>query len=219
MPVDVHLADIVDAIVEEMETVTQLRDQALQHSRSLIRTCARAIRAMHRHERDQAEALLREADALAQALTVPLVDYPALYHAGYTQDALKELVEAHLLLAFLQDRPLPTPQSLGIPSATYLLGLTEAATELRRFALDLMRQDRVAEAEPYLAIMDDVYGLLLTVDFPDAVTGGLRRQTDVLRGVLERTRGDLTMSLRQERLRHALAELEALMEKENHRGA
>ncbi len=209
MPADPHLTEIVESIIQELDALTQVRDRALQHSRSLIRTCARAIRAMHRHEWDTAQALLAEAQELARALTEPLGPYPALYYSGYTQDALKELVEAHLLSALLRDRPIPTPADLAVPSSTYLLGLTEAATELRRFALDLMRRDRVAEAEPYLAIMDEIYGLLLTVDFPDAVTGGLRRQTDVLRGVVERTRGDLTLSLRQERLRAALTRLEA----------
>ncbi len=212
MPLDPRLTEIVESIIQELDDLTQVRDQALQHSRSLIRTCARAIRAMHRHEWDTAQALLEEAQELARALTEPLARYPILYHSGYTQDALKELVEAHLLSALLRDLPIPTPADLAVPSSTYLLGLTEAATELRRFALDLMRQDRVSEAEPYLAIMDEIYGLLLTVDFPDGVTGGLRRQTDVLRGVVERTRGDLTLSLRQERLRGALSRLEARLD-------
>jgi len=134
-----------------------------------------------------------------------------LYEAGYTQDALKELAEAHLLYVFVHGEqgehpePLPGPTDLGIPAAAYLNGLAEAASELRRFILDLIRLGRTTEAEPYLVVMDDVYSHLVTMDFPDALTGGLRRTTDALRAVLERTRGDLTVAVRQEELQVALA--------------
>ena len=202
------LADVVDAITQQMEEVSQLRDGTLSRSRRLIRDCAHSIRAMHRHELDKAEEMLAAARRDAQAMVQPLAEYPALYHAGYTQDALKELVEAHLLYAFITAGQLAAPEELGVTGATYLKGLTEAATEMRRFALDLMRQDRVEEAAPFLTMMDDIYSLLLTVDFPDAITGGLRRQTDVLRGVLERTRGDLTTAMRQEKMQAALRRVE-----------
>ncbi len=199
---------IVDEITQQMEEISQLRDGTLSRSRRLIRDCAHSIRAMHRHELATAEEMLAAARRDAQAMVEPLADHPELYHVGYTQDALKELVEAHLLYAFITGGPLPAPAELAVTGATYLKGLTEAATEMRRFALDLMRQDRVEEADPYLAMMDEIYSLLVTVDFPDAVTGGLRRQTDVLRGVLERTRGDLTTAMRQEKMQAALRRVE-----------
>ena len=202
------LAEVVDLITRQMEEVSELRDGALSRSRRLIRDCGRSIRAMHRHELGKAEKMLAAARRDAQAMVKALVDYPDLYHAGYTQDALKELVESHLLYAFITGGPLVTPDDLTVPGATYLKGLTEAATEMRRFALDLMRQDRVEEAAPFLTMMDEIYSLLITVDFPDAVTGGLRRQTDVLRGVLERTRGDLTTAMRQEKMQAALRRVE-----------
>jgi translin len=202
------LAGIIDEITQQMEEISQLRDGTLSRSRRLIRDCAHSIRAMHRHELAQAEEMLAAARRDAQAMVEPLADFPDLYHAGYTQDALKELVEAHLLYAFITGGPLPTPDDLHVTGAAYLKGLTEAATEMRRFALDLMRQDRVEEAAPYLQMMDEIYSLLLTVDFPDAVTGGLRRQTDVLRGVLERTRGDMTTAMRQEKMQAALRRVE-----------
>ena len=207
-PALADLAAAVDGITQRMERISQLRDGALSRSRRLVRDCAHSIRAMHRHELAQAEEMLAAARRDAQAMVEPLADFPDLYHAGYTQDALKELVEAHLLYAFITDGPLPTPDDLHVTGAAYLKGLTEAATEMRRFALDLMRQDRVEEAAPYLQMMDEIYSLLLTVDFPDAVTGGLRRQTDVLRGVLERTRGDLTTAIRQEKMQAALRRVE-----------
>ncbi len=202
------LAGVVDAITREMEEFSRVRDDMLARSRSLIRDCAHSIRAMHRHELEEAERMLAAARQDAQAMVEPLAGYPDLYHGGSTQDALKELVEAHLLYAFITGGALTTPEELGVTGATYLKGLTEAATEMRRFALDLMRQDRVEEAATYLERMDEIYSLLVTVDFPDAITKGLRRQTDVLRGVLERTRGDLTTAVRQEKMQAALRRVE-----------
>ena len=202
------LADVIGEITQQMEAISQLRDGTLSRSRSLIRDCAHCIRAMHRHELARAEEMLAAIRRDAQEMVEPLADFPDLYHTGYTQDALKELVEAHLLYAFITDGPLATPDELAVTGATYLKGLTEAATEMRRFALDLMRQDRVEEAAPFLTMMDEIYSLLVTVDFADAITGGLRRQTDVLRGVLERTRGDLTTAMRQETMRAALRRVE-----------
>jgi len=203
-----ELVTVFDEIIQQMEQINHLRDETLSRSRRLIRDCAHSIRAIHRHELSKAQEMLAAARQDAHSMVEPLADFPGLYHAGYTQDALKELVEAHLLYDFITDGPLSTPDDLQVTGATYLKGMTEAATEMRRFALDLMRQDRVKEAEPYLQIMDEIYSLLVTVDFPDAVSGGLRRQTDVLRGVLERTRGDLTTAMRQEKMQAALQRVE-----------
>ena len=140
-----------------------------------------------------------------------LVDYPDLCHAGYTQDALKEYVEARTVFSFVTGGPLPAPAELAVPPAAYLKGLAEAASEMRRHSLDLMRQNKLDRAEEMLVIMDDVYSQLITVDYPDAITGGLRRTTDMLRGVVQRTRGDLTTALRQELMREALREFEERM--------
>ncbi len=211
------LADIAEAIRRDLNERNAARDRALTQSRELIRHCAECIRAIHRHEWESASARLEAIDRDAEAMRATTAPYPDLAHAGYTQDALKERVEAHLTYAMVRALPLPTPQALQVESATYLNGLAEAASELRRFILDIMRREEAHsdEAERLLAWMDaaeletivDV-DLLITFDFPDAITGGLRRATDVLRGVLERTRGDLTTSLRQQQLQDALSRLE-----------
>lgn len=202
------LLEIVESIRQEFIKTNELRDETLRLSRALVRSCANAIRAIHRHEWAEAEPLLQEARADAKTMVEPLASHPALYHAGYTQDALKELVEAHVVYAIVRGAPLPQPAALYVTGSTYLRGLSEAATEMRRFVLDLMRQGQVLEAEPYLAHMDEIYSQLLTIDFPDAITDGLRRHTDVLRGVLERTRGDLTLAIRQDQMRQALQSFE-----------
>jgi translin len=147
---------------------------------------------------------MRQGVATLKAFLAP---YPELYFAGYTQDALKEYVEAHLTLALVMGEPFPTPEELGAEDAAYTKGMAEAATEMRRRLLDILRKGYSDEAEGLLESMDAIYTELVTFDFPDAVTYGLRRQTDLVRGVLERTRGDMTMSLRQHHLASALKEL------------
>src|SRR6185503_15148595 len=173
-----------------------------------VRQCANAIRAVHRGQFAQAQTLLREATQTAQGLRAGLVDHPDLLFAGYTQDALKEYAEAALVYAFLHGDAPPGPAALQVEPAAYLNGLAEAASELRRAILDGLRSGQVARGEALLAVMDDVYAMLVTVDYPDAITGGLRRTTDALRAVLERTRGDMTAALRQEQLTAALAALQ-----------
>lgn len=202
------LDEIVETIRQELTETNAQRDETLRQSRTLIRSCANAIRAIHRHDWAEATELLTTARTEAQEMIAPLAPYPALYHAGYTQDALKELVEAHVVYALVRGEAMPTPAMLNVTGATYLRGLSEAATEMRRFVLDLMRQGQVLEAQPYLAAMDEIYSHLLTIDFPDSITDGLRRLTDVLRGVLERTRGDLTLAIRQDQMREILRSFE-----------
>jgi translin len=204
-----ELETIIEEIRAEFEAKSAVRDSALQRSRTLIRYCANAIRAVHRSDFAEAESLLATARAAAREMVADLEPYPDLYHAGYTQDALKEYVEAEMVYAFTKNGHLPTPSEVGVPSPAYLKGLAEAASELRRHSLDLMRKNELQRSEEMLGIMDDVYSQLMTVDFPDAITGGLRRTTDMLRGVVQRTRGDLTTAFRQEMMRQALQDFEA----------
>ncbi len=205
---DIILEAIVEDVQADFEAKNSARDAALQRSRALIRNCANAIRAAHRGDFEESRALLQVARDAAREMRADLVPYPDLYHAGYTQDALKEYVEAEVVYAFIKGGELPTPTELEVESAAYLKGLAEAASEMRRHSLDLMRQNRLERAEEIMGVMDEVYGQLLTIDYPDAITGGLRRTTDMLRGVVERTRGDLTTAFRQEMMRQALREFE-----------
>lgn len=207
-----NLHGIAERLIAELDAKSQVRDEALLISRKLIRSCADSIRAVHREERAKAESLLATARQMADELKAQVQDYPDLYHAGYTQDALKEFVEASATLALVYDEPLPEPEALGVEPATYFNGLGEAASELRRRILDIIRHGSLDEGERCLHAMDEIYGVLVTVDFPSALTGGLRRTTDLVRGVLERTRGDLTMSLRQAKMQEALGDFEARMD-------
>ncbi len=203
-----QLEPIADNIRQTFEEVNTARDLAYQRSRQLTRVCARSIRAIHREEWDLAHELMGEARTAAEEMVAGVDNFPALYYAGYTQDALKEYVEANLTYALVRDRPLPTPEELKVEDNTWLNGLAEAATELRRRILDIIRREHAGEVEQLLDKMDEIYSVLVTFDYSDSITGGLRRRTDILRSVLERTRGDVTTSLRQAALEEALETLE-----------
>jgi translin len=209
-----NLNTIIDHIRTELESRSDVRDHAIRRSRQLIRYCANSIRAMHRGEFDQAREILGTARQAAVQMVDDVQDYPGVFRAGYTQDALKELVEACAVYAMLHREPIPTPDNLGVrvDYPAYLKGLAEAASEMRRAILDTIRKGDLERGETLLEDMQEIYAAMTTIDFPDAVTGGLRRTTDSLRAVLERTRGDLTVTKQQEKLRRALVEFEARMQ-------
>jgi translin len=188
----------------EFDRKNAAREQALRWSRELVRTCANSIRAVHRHEFASAQTLLEEAHTLNERIRESLAQHPDLYWTGYVQDAQKELAEACCTVALAKRAPLPDPEKLGIAPAAFLNGLGEAVGEARRYVLDLLRRGEADGCEWLLGAMDDIYGLLVTLDYPDALTGGLRRTTDNTRGILEKTRGDLTLALRQAALVAAL---------------
>ncbi|MBI4497167.1 MAG: haloacid dehalogenase [Chloroflexi bacterium] len=184
------------------------RETALRQTREVIRTSANAIRAVHRREFVQARTMLQHAHGLLRETAAVLAGHQDIYHAGFVHDAAKEFAEASLTLALVAGEPLPDPETLGVEYQAYLNGAGEAVGELRRHLLDLIRHGDIARCEAVLEWMDDIYAVLVTMDFPEAVTGGLRRTTDAVRGILERTRGDLTTALAQARLERKLAEWE-----------
>ena len=206
------LEDIAERIHCSFEVCTTERDRALAQARTLTRHCANAIRAVHRDENELARQHLEEARLLAQSLRENLAGLPDLFYAGYTQDALKEYAEASMVYALINNNDFPTPEDLLLEPATYLQGLADAVGELRRRTLDMLLKDNPAEAERLLGEMDDIYAVLVTMDYPDAITGGLRRLTDVARSIIERTRGDLTLSLRQEHLEDSIRKLETRLD-------
>lgn len=199
---------IVERIISRLDEMHAAREQAVSAGRDIIRTSANAIRALHRGDGATATALLDVAATKAHAIRTATAAHPNVYWAGYVQDAMKEYAEAAITAAILRNATVPSPEALGVEDAAYLNGLAEAASELRRDCLDALRADATTQAIRLLDQMDTVYNELVTVDFPDAITGGLRRTTDQLRAVLERTRGDVTLSVRQDHLAKALRAME-----------
>jgi translin len=203
----------LDAMAEKIRKVLSEKDEArekmLPLCRDSIRYSSTAIRSVHRHEFDEAEKLVKSARSVLTEAEKSIVNCPELGSAGAVKDAQKEMAEASITLALVNGREIPAPEDLGVDVAAYLNGLGEAVGEIRRYLLDGMRQGDLSRGEELLGIMDDVYSMLVTMDFPDALTGGLRRTTDMVRGVLEKTRSDLTLVIRQKALEEKIANYES----------
>lgn len=204
-PLSAQVADIIG----RFETQAAIRDRAIAESRLIVRLAANTIRATHRREHDEADKLYAEAHDRLSTMLAEVRDHPNLYWSGYVQDAVKEYAEAGITAAIIRGEEIPGPQAVRAEDPAYLNALSESASELRRQILDQLRNDAFDEAERLFQVMNEVYDQLVTVDFADAITGGLRRSTDQLRGVLERTRGDLTLTMRQQRLEAVLRSVEA----------
>ena len=203
-PMSASLAERIDDVRASLAAANDAREVALPGCRAVIRLCGSSIKAVHRLQFERASQLAADAETELRAVQAALADHPAIEHAGFLHDAEKEYVEARAVRAFVDGEQLPSAQELGVGGAAYLRGLAEAASELRRHLLDRLRDGDVERAEELLGLMDDTYDALSTVDFPDAVTYGLRRTLDALRAVLERSRGDLTSAVLQHRLQRAI---------------
>lgn len=202
------LNEIAESVRGYLDSKHRAREEALPLTREVIRFSANAIRAVHRGEFDAAEELIAKGRANLDRARAGLADHPDIFYAGFVHDAQKEFAEANCTLALIAGRPLPTPELLGVMQASYMNGLAEAIGELRRHLLDALRQGDIDHCEEALAAMGDIYDVLVTMDYPEAVTSGLRRNTDAMRGILERTRGDFTMAAVQRRLEARIAEME-----------
>ena len=202
-----NLEKIAEQVRRNFTELDAAREKALPCCREVIRNCSQAIRAVHRQEFEQAAGLLKAARSLLNEVEQTAADYDGLKYTGFFRDAQKEYAEGSILLSVVNRKQIPSPEELGIDDAAYLNGLGEAVGELRRYLLDSMRQGDVSRGEELLRVMDDVYSVLVTIDFPDAITGGLRRTTDMVRGVLERTRSDLTILVRQKDLENRLEQI------------
>jgi translin len=203
------LETVVEEIRVDFEAKHHAREEGLASCREALRLSANAIRAVHREEFATAEQILQRAAELLKRAKGALSAHPDIFHAGFVHDSQKEYAEACLTLALIDGRPLPAPDDLDVGYSAYLNGMGEAVGELRRHLLDSLRGGNIDRCERLLSIMDDIYGVLVTFDYPEALTGGLRRTADAVRGILERTRGDLTVAVRQRDLERKLGELES----------
>ena len=207
-----RLTDNLDSIADRLRAGFSAKDAArekvLPLCRESIRYSGNAIRAVHRQELDKARALLQSARQLLNEAGQAINADNELGRTGFFRDAQKEFTEGSVTLALVTGEQTPDPDELGVDHAAYLHGLSDAVGELRRYLLDSMRKGDLSRGEELLSAMDDIYNILVTMDFPDAITGGLRRATDMVRGVLERTRSDLTLTIRQKELEDRLGKIE-----------
>ena len=208
-----QLESVGQKAIEYLGLKHAARERALPKSRAAIRFCANSIRATHRQEFQSAQELLAQASALLKEMELDLQDHKDIFYAGFVQDAQKEYAEAATFAALTQGRSLPEVSELSIGWAPYLNGLGEMVGEMRRYVLDQLRRGNLDECEVFLQHMDDVYALLTTVDYPDAITLGLRRTTDTARSILEKTRGDLTVAVSQAQLQQRMLALQQELQK------
>ena len=200
-----NLEAIAEKIRLHLSSKDIAREDVLPLCREIIRYSANTIRAIHRQESSKAELFLNSARAALQKLTSGINErHNDLRYSGFVHDAQKEFAEACITLAIITNKPLPDPDDIGVSYPAYLNGLGETVGELRRYLLDSLRRNDLSQCEELLTTMDDIYSTLVTMDFPDAITYGLRRTTDSVRGILEKTRGDLTLVLRQKSLEERL---------------
>jgi translin len=199
-----ELSGLIEPVRRTLDDAHAAREDGLAAARRVIRTSGSAIRTVHRLDIDRARELIAEAGAALGAAQAVLEPFPAVSNAGFLHDAAKEYVEARITLAVVVGEPLPGPGELGVENTAWLRGTAEAASELRRHLLDRLRAGDLQQGEEMLQVMDDIYDVLVGIDYPDALTNGLRRTLDALRAVLERTRGDVTTTVLQMRLQTAL---------------
>ena len=208
-PRDESLSKVTEKAIEDFSAKHSARELGLRISREVIRLLANTIRAVHRREFDQARELLAQAGSKLTEAGPILNEWPEIYYAGFLADSRKEYSEASITLALLSGGQIPGQTELGVETEPYLNGMGEVIGELRRFILDSLRRNETGRCEELMETMDDIYNVLVGVDFPEGVTGGLRRTADAMRGVLERTRGYLTMALRQRELEQKLSSFQS----------
>jgi translin len=196
--------DRVDEIAERLRDANRAREAGLIACRAVIRASGSAVRAVHLEQPEVVRDRLAAAESALREAQSALAPFPNLVYAGFLHDAAKEYVEARATAAFVDGGAVPSPSELGVDDPAWLNGLAEAASELRRHALDRLRAGELARAEALLGRMDNVFGALVSIDEPDALTGGLRRTLDALRAVIERTRGDVTSAVIAERLQRSI---------------
>ena len=209
-----NLDSIADRIRQTLAAKDVARERVLPLCREVIRHCGNAIRAVHRQEFDQAAQLLKSARSRLSEIEPAISGYGELSYVGFFRDAQKEFAEGSITLALVTGKRLPDPDELGIDGVAYLNGMGEAVGELRRYLLDSMRRGDLSRGEELLSAMDDIYNTLVTMDFPDAITGGLRHTTDMVRGVLEKTRSDLTLAIGQKGLADKLSDFAEKQERD-----
>jgi translin len=190
----------------DLETKDAAREKVLPLCRELIRYASITIRAIHRQEFAEARKLLDEGRQVRESLAMAVEEWPELRYHGFVRDSQKEYTEANAVFALVTGQPLPDPDDLKVDYTAYLNGLGDTVGELRRYLLDSMRHGDLSRGEELLSAMDDIYTTLVTIDFPDAITGGLRHTTDQVRGILEKTRGDITLAVTQKDLENKLSE-------------
>lgn len=202
------LNDLAGTMLASFESKDSAREEALSISREVVRFCSAAIRSVHRGDGPKAERLMDEAHESLEKIHNILRDHQDIRYAGFIDVAEQEYAEARSVYSITTRHEILTPEEIGVDLVNYLSGLGDTTGELRRHILDLIRQGRSEEGEYFLDVMEEIYHLLMLFDYPEAITRGLRRKSDLARSMLERTRGDLTNAMEMSKVEASLRKLE-----------
>ncbi|HII81072.1 MAG TPA: haloacid dehalogenase [Methanosarcina sp.] len=207
------LEEISNRIRENLEVKDRIREEGLKISREIVRECRTASFALHGKDFEKASNSIETAGKALKKLEARFEGHADIYHAGFVEHAQQEYSEVSVLYSLLKDEgkmlSLPSPDELGVEYTAYLNGLGDVVGELRRHILDLIRGEAFEKAEVFLGIMENIHATLMDFDYPDAITGGLRRKTDVSRSLIEKTRGDVVNAIQQQKLELSMKSLES----------
>lgn len=202
------LNDLAGTMLARFEAKDRAREEALSTSREVVRFCSAAIRSVHRGDIAQSERLMDKAHESLEKIHNTLKDHQDIRYAGFIDVAEQEYAEARSVYSITTRHEILTPEEIGVDLVNYLSGLGDTTGELRRHILDLIRQGHPEEGEYFLDVVEEIYHLLMLFDYPEAITRGLRRKSDLARSMLERTRGDLTNAMEMAKVEASLRKLE-----------
>ncbi|HET8686041.1 MAG TPA: haloacid dehalogenase [Methanosarcina sp.] len=204
------LEEISARIRKNFEAKDSIREEGLKVSREVVRECRTASFALHGQDFEKADKSIKTAGKALEKLEALFEGHADIYHAGFVEHAQQEYSEVSVLSSLLKEGDkFPSPEELKVEYAAYLNGLGDVVGELRRHVLDLIREESFEKAEVFLGIMENIHAVLMDFDYPDAITRGLRRKTDVSRSVIEKTRGDVVNAIGQKKLETAMRNLES----------
>ena len=130
------------------------------------------------------------------------------------ENAAQEFVEVQCLYNIMKGEDLPDPDTIQATYSAYLLGLCDVVGELRRGALDFILDGKAAKANEYLQHMDRIYDAIMSFDYPSALVP-IKKKQDMVRALIERTRGDLVVSSCEQRIHEKTHELYGLLDRAN----
>ena len=206
-----NLKKVVDKIEKEIKEIDGVREKALVDSRDIILNCRKGIQLLHRKKYGEASEYINKASRKLKTLYKMVTPYPEMRNAGFVENAAQEVVEAKCIYNVMKNRPLPDLDNIGVSASTFLLGLCDAVGEMRRFALDAVREDRVDEANKYLDMMESIYESIMKFDYPSAFVP-IKKKQDIMRGLIEKTRSELAVASCERRIQDKIEEFRDLLE-------
>jgi translin len=200
------------SMLASFDSKDHAREDAYRLSREVIRLSSSSIRSVHRKDLEAAERIMGEAALGLERIREVLKDHQDVRYAGFVDGAEQEYAEACSVFSITTKHKILGPDEVGVELVNYLAGLGDTCGELRRHILDLIRSGHAREGEYFLEVIEEIYYLLMLFDYPDAITRGLRRKSDLARSMLERTRGDLTNALELRKVTESLSNCQSQTE-------